>query len=158
MLFTSLLVIHNLLRWVVIAFALAAVGQGIVGLATGERYVARHRIANLGFVASLHFQVVLGLVFWLGLSPMMSQAIWPDFGGAMKVAHLRFWAVEHVAGMVLGAVVATVGSALARRAKRDRRRHLATVLGLGLGFLIVLASIPWPGMAAGRPLFRWFMW
>lgn len=156
MLFTTLLIVHNLLRWVVIALALAAIGQGIVGLVTGERYVARHRLANLGFISTLHLQVVLGLVFYFGLSPMMSQTIWPDFGAAMKVGALRFWAVEHIAGMLLGAVVATVGSALARRAKRDRRKHLATVVGLGLGFLIVLASIPWPFMAAGRPLFRWF--
>jgi len=156
MLFTSLLVIHNLLRWLVIAAGVAAVAQGAVGLVARQPYTRRHRITGLVFIASLHFQVVLGLIFYLGLSPMMSQAIWTDFGGAMKVSALRFWAVEHIAGMVIGAVIATVGSALARRAKVDGRRHLATVLGLGIGFLLVLASIPWPFMAAGRPLFRWF--
>lgn len=156
MLFTALLVVHNLLRWLVIAAGVAAVGQGVVALVARQPYGKQHRIANLVFVASLHVQVVLGLVFYFGLSPMMSQAIWTDFGGAMKVAALRFWAVEHIAGMVLGAVIATVGSALARRAKVDSRRHLATVVGIGIGFLLVLASIPWPFMAAGRPLVRWF--
>lgn len=156
MLFTSLLVLHSLLRWVVVAAGLFAVGQALVGLVLDQPAAKRHRIANIVFVSSLHIQVVIGFVFYLGLSPMMRQVIWPDFGGAMKDAALRFWAVEHVAGILLGVIIATVGSALARRAKRDRRKHLAAVIGFGLGLLIVLASIPWPFMAAGRPWIRWF--
>jgi hypothetical protein len=155
MLFSTLLAVHSVMRWLVLLFGAAAVGQALASFVSDGPYRKRHRIASLGFIAALHFQVVLGFVLYFGLSPTM-QAIWADFGGAMKTAPLRFWAVEHVAGMVLAAVIATVGSALARRAKKDRRRHLATLLGLGLGLVVVLASIPWPGLAAGRPLIRGF--
>lgn len=155
MLYVSVLAIHSILRWAVILLGLAALAQAGISLAGGKPFEKRHRFTNLGFIVALHLQVVLGLVLYLGLSPTMT-VIFSDFGAAMKTGALRFWAVEHIAGMVLGAVVATVGNAIAKRASTDKRRHLGTLIGLGIGLLIILASIPWPGMAAGRPLLPGF--
>ena len=40
--------------------------------------------------------------------------------------------------------------------RRDAGRHQAAALYYGLALIILLASIPWPGMPAGRPLFWGF--
>ena len=45
---------------------------------------------------------------------------------------------------------------LVRNAPAARKPRL-TAIFLGLALLAILASIPWPGMPSGRPLFRWGM-
>jgi hypothetical protein len=36
------------------------------------------------------------------------------------------------------------------------RRHKLAAIFFGLALVAILATIPWPGMPAGRPLFRGF--
>jgi hypothetical protein len=43
-----------------------------------------------------------------------------DSAGAMKDSVLRFYAVEHLAGMLLAVVVAQVGYSISKRAPTDR--------------------------------------
>jgi hypothetical protein len=73
----------------------------------------------------------------------------------MRDSALRFWAVEHVAGMVVASALLHVGRARARKAP-DVKRHRIIAIFFGLALLAVLLSIPWPGMPAERPLFRGF--
>ena len=71
----------------------------------------------------------------------------------MGDAVLRFYSVEHPFGMILGVVVAHVGlDGVPRLAPAESaRRIVATSL---LWAAVTLASIPWPFLAYGRPLFR----
>lgn len=63
---------------------------------------------------------------------------------AMKDAVLRFWAVEHTVGMIIGIALITVGRTIYKRGKTDEQRLKATVIYFSLGLLIILATIPWP--------------
>jgi hypothetical protein len=78
-----------------------------------------------------------------------------DFGGAMANSALRFWAVEHLFGMLVAMVLAHVGRARVRRVSSDSRKHKVAAIFFTLALLTILASIPWPGTVAGRPLLRW---
>ena len=89
------------------------------------------------------------------LSPI-TQVAFSNFGAAMRSAALRFFAVEHVVGMVIAIAVAHVGRVKVRGASDDRRRHALAAIYFGIALIVLLASIPWPGMAAGRPLIRGF--
>jgi hypothetical protein len=91
-------------------------------------------------------------VLYFILSPVTGAAL-DDFGGAMKNTQLRFFAVEHVFGMLIGTVLAHVGQGRVRKAPVDRKGRTAAIF-YGLALLAILASIPWPGLPAGRPLFR----
>jgi hypothetical protein len=97
--------------------------------------------------------MLLGLVLYFILSPFTKIAF-QDFGGAMADSSLRFWAVEHLAGMIIGIALAHVGRAKIRKAPNDARRHRLAVIYFGLALVVICASIPWPGLAVGRPLFR----
>ena len=138
------LLIHSWLRWVVIAAGLVAVVRG------GQRDGA----AGRWFTILLDVQILLGLLLYFALSPFTRNAL-ADFGAAMGSPQLRFWAVEHVFGMVIGTALAHIGRARVRKAAPERRPRVAAIF-YGLAMLAILASIPWPGMPAGRPLFRWF--
>jgi hypothetical protein len=52
-------------------------------------------------------------------------------------------------------VLAHVGRARVRRVSGDARKHKVAAIFFTLALLTILATIPWPGTVAGRPLLRW---
>ncbi len=73
----------------------------------------------------------------------------------MRVSALRFFAIEHVTMMTLALIAAHVTLAYANRASAPRARQRRVAWGVALALLLILAGIPWPWTAAGRPLFHW---
>lgn len=137
------LLIHSWLRWAVLAAGLAAVVRG----------GAREGTAGKWFTILLDVQVLLGLLLYFVLSPFTKIAL-NDFGAAMGNSQLRYFAVEHVFGILIATALAHIGRARVRKAPQERRARVAMIF-YGLALLAILISIPWPGMPAGRPLFRW---
>ena len=136
------LTVHSLLRWGVLAAGLAAVARGgAPGSSTGK-----------WFTILLDVQLLLGLLLYFVLSPFTRAAL-GDFAGAMKNAQLRFFVVEHLVGMVIAVALAHIGRKKIGQARPERRARLAFIF-YGLALVAILASIPWPGLPAGRPLFR----
>jgi peptidoglycan/LPS O-acetylase OafA/YrhL len=98
--------------------------------------------------------MLLGLLLYFWLSPITTAAL-HDFGGAMANSGMRFWAVEHLVGMILGIALAHIGRGRLKRMTDDAKRHRTIAISFTLALLIILASIPWPGSPNGRPLLRW---
>lgn len=146
------LFLHSLVRWLVLGTGIAALVLAIRARATGAAYTERQRSLGLGYVSSLHLNLLLGFLLYFVLSPLTLSAF-SDPGAAMKSSLQRFFFVEHVFGMLLGVVLATIGSAKVKRAPDDRTKHQRTSLYVGLSLLCILLSIPWPFYPAGRPLF-----
>ncbi len=140
--YALILLVHSWLRWAVLAAGLAA--------ALGGR--SRSDTAGKWFTILLDVQILLGLLLYFVLSPFTTEAL-ADFGAAMGNSQLRFFAVEHVFGMLIGTALAHVGRKKIARAPIERRGRLALIF-YGLALLAIAASIPWPGMPAGRPIFR----
>jgi uncharacterized membrane protein len=149
------LALHSLLRWVVLAAGLTAFIRAATGLSGRRQWTGADDRAGQLFVAALDLQFLLGLALYFVLSPIM-DSVFQDFGRAMRTAALRFWAVEHILGMVIGVALAHVGRVRVRKATDASRRHKLAAIFFGLALVVILAVIPWPGMAAGRPLFRGF--
>jgi hypothetical protein len=105
------------------------------------------------FAMLLDVQMLLGLLLYFALSPFTRHAM-ADFGAAMQNSGLRFWAVEHVFGMVIGMTLAHVGRARVKKATDAVLKHKLSAIFLGLALLAIAAAIPWPGMPNGRPLLR----
>jgi hypothetical protein len=146
--------LHSWLRWVVILAGLIALMRAIAGW-TGERsWTAGDNRVGAIFVGTLDLQLLLGLLLYLWLSPITWTAL-ADLGGAMRTPALRFWAVEHVFGMLVAIAVAHVGRVRVRRAASDTRRHRITALSVGFALLVIAITIPWPFMPYARPLLRW---
>jgi hypothetical protein len=102
---------------------------------------------------ALDVQFLVGLILYLWASPFTTAAFL-DLGAAMRNAPLRFFVVEHLFGMVAALGLAHVGRVRLRRAADSAQRHKTALIFFGLALVIILVSIPWPGMPAGRPLFR----
>lgn len=148
--YEALLVIHSMLRWVVFILAIVAIALSYKGWLGKEIWEPSNRKINAAFLGIVHLQIVLGLILYVGVSPIMGP-IFADFGAAMKEDVLRFWAVEHITTMILGAIVIHVSFVLAKRAEEDIKKFRRGAIGFTLGFILILAAIPWPWReAVGR--------
>lgn len=147
------LILHSLLRWVVLLTGIAAVARGFMG-GKGKPWTAADSRAGLLFITTLDLQFLLGLLLYVFLSPTVRTAFL-NFGAAMKDPMLRFFAVEHLLGMIVAITLAHIGRARTKKATPDDRKFRAAAVFYTLALVVILLSIPWPGMPAGRPLWPW---
>lgn len=146
------LILHSLLRWVALIALIVAAARAWSGLLGKKEWLPLDRNLGRVVVASLHTQFLLGLLLYIGLSPVTAAAF-ANMGAAMKDATLRFWAVEHIFTAIIGIAVSQAAMILAIRAKEDNKRFLRAAVGYSLGLLCILAAIPWPFRAGiGRAL------
>jgi hypothetical protein len=152
--YTPVLVIHSLLRWAVLVLGLLAVVRAVAGWTGRRAWIPADKKAGLFFMISVDVQLLLGLLLYGVLSPITTLAVFPQFGAAMRVRELRFWAVEHLTAMLLAVIAVHTGRIAARRAPDAAAMHRRAALWFGLALLLILAGIPWPFLPYGRPLIR----
>lgn len=151
--YVSALWLHSLLRWAVLATGVLAWFRAVGGRTSRRPWTAKDDLWGMLFSVAFDLQVVVGLVLYLFISPF-SRLAFQNFGAAMADRSLRFWAVEHIAGMMIGIAFVHVGRSKIRKAGDDVRRHTLATIFFGLALVVTIASIPWPGMPVARPLFR----
>jgi hypothetical protein len=152
--YTTVLLVHSWLRWAVLLFGLLALVRAIMGSTARRPWGPLDDRVGLAFIIAIDVQILLGLLLYFVLSPI-TEAAMADFGAAMGNSVLRFWAVEHVFGTVIGAFLAHRGRARVRKMTDPIRKHKAAAVFIVLALVAILASIPWPGTPNARPLFRW---
>jgi hypothetical protein len=151
--YSAFLLIHSLLRWVVVLAGLVVLARAIGGLTGRRDWLPADGAAVRVFSISLDIQFVIGLLLYVWLSPFIRDA-WADMGATMRNAPLRFFAVEHIFGMIVGLALAHVGTSRIGKAADAARKHRLAAIFFGLAMVVILLSIPWPGTPGGRPLLR----
>jgi heme A synthase len=149
--YTTVLTIHSWARWLALIAAVGATFAAVRGKVQGPDSLADRW--GLFAMMAVDIQMLLGLILYLVVSPNM-QEIRAHFGEAMKNAQLRFWAVEHISAMFAALVLVHVGRVLARKARTPGAKRTRLLVCFGLATVLMILGTPWPGMPAGRPLFR----
>jgi hypothetical protein len=150
--YSPVLAIHSWLRWATLLLAIGAT----VNALRADRNLAEKppgRQWDTFFMMALDFQVLFGLLLYFRLSPFTMQAM-NNPGAALSNPSLRFWAIEHMGWMVAATVLVRVGRVLALSARTSHSRRMRRFIFFALTTATILAGIPWPGLADGRPLFR----
>ncbi len=153
MAFGLFLYLHSYTRWLVIIFALLAIGRAFLGWFGRRPWTVVDSRLGLLFTISFDIQVLVGAILYFFLSPLTTAAL-RNFGAAMKNDLFRFFSVEHMAIMLVAAVIAHAGRALSRKASSDQGRFKRAAIFYTLAIVLVLAAIPWPSLSFGRPLLR----
>ncbi len=143
MLYSTLIFLHGLLRWVVVGAAIWTLVRPL------------EKRPGLALVLSMDTQVLLGLLMYAAVSPVTQVAL-ANMKLAMKDHALRFWAVEHPFTMLLALVAVHGGRIAARKAKDEGTRRRRVVTWTAITLVLVLAGMPWPFLSYGRPLFPHF--
>jgi hypothetical protein len=151
--YAAFLLLHSWIRWVALAAGLLATVSAARGVSSANPAADRWgRVLTI----ALDVQFLLGLLLYFAVSPVMAS-IRANFAAAMPNPQLRFWAVEHITGMAIALVLVHVGRVLSRKALTPPARRKRQLICYGLATLIMVLLTPWPGTAAGRPLFRFVL-
>ena len=146
----GMLHLHNLLRWVIIVFLLLAIFRS---LNAGKPFTGGHRKLGLFLLIAADLMLLIGLYQWF-TSPLGLKSIQTNgMDVVMKDGNLRFFAIEHMVGMIIAIVLIHIGYSYAKRSLPDNVKHKRTLLFYVLAFLLILAFVPWPFREFGRPLF-----
>lgn len=133
----ALIAAHSGLRWIVLLLLIITSFKSIAGCLGKKSFLSIDKKLASFTVMGFHLQVVLGFILFFANK-------WHTLMGEMKDPSIRFFTVEHSLGMLLAAVLLTIGSAKAKRAETDEKRHKIIAWTFTISLIIVLASIPWP--------------
>jgi hypothetical protein len=86
-----------------------------------------------------HIQFLIGLYQWFAGSFGYKLIKSNGFGEVMKNSIQRFWAVEHIAGMLIGIILIT-----SARGKVKQGNYNAASWMYLIALIIILAVVPWP--------------
>ena len=141
---------HSGLRWVILIALIYAIAHAIRAKKAGQPF-SKGKIVGTLAVSSLHLQFLLGLAIYFQ-SPW-----WESFkasaSGAIKVADIRFYAIEHPVMMLAAVILATIGNARAKRAATDDKAYRTRAIFFSITLIVILLAIPWPFRFAGA---TWF--
>lgn len=149
-----LLAIHSWNRWLVVVAALLTFLFAIFAIKDTRKVSLLKKFSALHVIV-VDMQVTVGLALYFFFSPIV-QSAFQTGAGMMREPSLRYWAVEHIATMLLATILVHVGRTYAKKSKTENSFAKRTLLFTGLWIVLTLAAMPWPQLANGRPLFRWF--
>lgn len=140
--YTGLVHLHNLLRWVVLIALLIT----IIKLLLKQDALKSSKV----LLMSAHTTLILGLYQYF-FGNVGFQMIKSTVGGmkvVMKEAASRFWAVEHAFSMILVIAFITIGHIKYKKTGKSN----PTLVFLVLALVLILLMTPWPFKAGvGRP-------
>lgn len=141
-LYNALLHSHSVGRWVVLLLLIFAILNSLIA---GKRPFIKsdNRIGLLlGIFADLMF--LIGVYLWVFGEKGYKLIDAMGMSAVMKDPFTRFFAIEHLAGMLIAIILIHIGKSQAKKSLSDRSKHRRTMIFYLLALLIILASIPWP--------------
>jgi hypothetical protein len=152
LMYTVLLDLHSWLRWVILILAVIVIYRSGTGMAGRKPFTATDKKVGLFLMIAAHTTLLIGLYLWLtgpyGLANIRNLG----FGELMKERVYRYYAVEHIAGMLIAIVLITIGRGAAKKDIPDVTKHKRVFWFVLVALVIILATVPWPFREGiGRP-------
>ena len=140
--YAGLLHLHNLLRWIILIVLLI----NIFKLLAGNKSIGLSKI----LLIAAHTTLLLGLYQYFA-GPWGYKLISANgMAAVMKNSTFRFFAIEHITGMILAIALITVGHVKLKKGGSAKATGIFYIIAL----FVILASIPWPFREAiARPWF-----
>jgi hypothetical protein len=151
--YASALWLHSWLRWAVLLTGLVAWLRAVGGKTARRPWTPQDELWSLLLTVSVDLQFVIGLVLYVFLSPITRLGL-RNFAAAMQINVARFFTIEHVIGMIAGIALVHIARIKIRKAADAERKHRLAMLLYGIALVLMIISIPWPGMPVSRPLLR----
>jgi hypothetical protein len=150
--YTGLLHLHSFLRWIIIVLALIAIYRSYTGMTAGRVFSAGDKKIGLILMTAAHITLLIGLYLWIAGPYGLANIRNLGFGPVMKERGYRFFAIEHIFGMLIAIVLITVGRGAAKKNIPDLAKFKRSFWFFLVALVIILATVPWPfRVGIGRP-------
>lgn len=132
--------IHIYLSAVTLLAGMSTVVLSIHGWSNKRAFYRLDSHASLLFNIGLYFQLILGFLIYFTLRTSLEGAVWevPD---TENDASLRFWAIEHIALMILALFLTQLGRIFIKRSKASQIKFKASLFYNGISLLLILFSL-----------------
>jgi hypothetical protein len=151
--YSILLVLHSLFRWVVLGSVLYVIFRAFRGYTARLAFTRTDNSIRHWTATFSHIQLMLGFTLYF-ISPLISAF---RQQGVRAGGQLVFFGLVHIGLMLLSVVLITIGSAIAKRQTADRAKFRTLLTWFSVGLFLILLAIPWPfSPFANRPYLRMF--
>lgn len=140
--YSFVLAIHNIVRWLVLIVGIVAIIRAYIGWFGKKEWTDLDDKLGLGFTISIDVQFLLGLLLYVFLSPITTNAF-ANMSAAMSDSGTRYFLVEHSLMMLVAIILAHIGRSRAKSADTDVGKHKNAAIFYTIALLIILAMIPW---------------
>src|ERR1700743_2054280 len=124
--YTVLLSLHSILRWAILILSVVAIARSYSGMTAGKPFAAADKKVGLFLMISAHTTLLIGLYLYFFGAWGFASIRNLGFGEVMKNKALRFYAVEHIFGMLVAIVLITIGRGSAKKSISDMAKHKRT--------------------------------
>lgn len=142
--YTGMMHMHSVLRWIVLLVALWAIIKMAAGRNSNKTFAPADKRPALFFLITMDLQLLIGLYLYFigpwGIKNIQAQG----FGTVMKDAASRFFAVEHLVGMLIGVILVHIGYAATKKNSADQVKFKKALRYFVVALIVILISIPWP--------------
>jgi hypothetical protein len=142
MIYAFILALHNIMRWTVLITGLLTVFRNWQGHLGKKIWEKDDRLAKTAFVISMDIQFLLGIILYLGLSPLTRQSF-SNLSEAMKNPELRFYTFGHFTLMLAAIALAHIGSVKIKKAGSDQEQFKYGSIFFTIALLLIILGIPW---------------
>ena len=143
----GLLHLHSFLRWVILILLLVAIYKSFAD--RNKAYTPGHKKTGMLLMICADIMLLLGLYQWFTGSWGLKSIQTNGMGVVMKNSVLRFFAVEHLIGMLIAIILIHIAYSYSKKNIPDSVKHKRTLVFFGLALLVILISIPWPFRLVG---------
>lgn len=145
---------HSILRWFILLFLVIAIVKSLQGMFMRKSFGVSDKRVGLFLLIASHTTILIGFYQWIVGSWGLKNIQNLGMSIVMKDAALRFWAVEHIAGMLIAVVLITMGKRVGKLSITDQSKHKRSFWLYIIALVIIVGSIPWPFReGVGRALF-----
>jgi hypothetical protein len=153
--YSILLSIHSLFRWLVLASLLFALCRAYKGWLSNLPFTKLDNTIRHTTATITHIQLILGITLYF-ISPVVGYFL-HNFSEAVHMREMRFFGIEHIVMMLTAITVITVGSVKTKRKNTNQEKFKTMAIWYSVGLFLILASIPWGILfLVHRPLLRSF--
>jgi heme A synthase len=146
---TGLNHLHSFNRYFLLIALFYVLYRAFDGWLRRKPFTAADDKASLVLFILAHLQLTIGLIQYIFTSGL-TQAAFANMGAAMKDPWLRYFAVEHITGMILAIVLISVGRIASKKAASDNEKHRKLAIYTASGLLIIIAVLSMRGLLFSR--------
>jgi hypothetical protein len=151
--YSTMLLIHSWFRWFTLVACIGAIVYAARPVRPDQSELPG-KAWDTYLMLAVDLQMLFGLILYFGLSPFTRSAM-ENVREALTVPAWRFWAIEHAGAMFGALILVRVGRVLAMNAPTPALAQRRRLICFVIATVVMLMVVPWPGLANGRPLFRW---
>lgn len=151
----SLKDLHSLLRWAVVLMAFYTLIRSFIGMSSKSSFSKTDNLSQVIYVSLVDVQVLIGLILYFTSSIGFRNISLMGMKEVMHDGFFRFFAIEHITGMLLAFILLHIGRAKCKRALNGPAKFKTFFIWNLIVILIMLATIPWP-FRKGFEALGWF--